>query len=231
MAGYPSRQEFFAWGLPAKAFSRQPMAVAAADPAADVFTVRSHGLSTGDRARFEVNAGGAGAAPGVLPAGLSASVLYFVIGVEALGTDMFQVSLTDGGGALDITDTGSPVFGVCADLGAKIDLQLDSVSRHADQHLTGNATPLATAPSHLKQYICEIAAWKLATTAGLVDPQYAADPSLKARAEEAQRQLDKLQRNGEELVGGTVDATPNIVDNGAIGFGDPPRCWSPGGIL
>ena len=63
MAGYPSRQEFFALGLPARAFARQPVMVSAVDAAADALTVRAHGLSNGDRVRLELTPTIPGATP------------------------------------------------------------------------------------------------------------------------------------------------------------------------
>jgi hypothetical protein len=75
----------------------------------DVFTSAAHGLSNGDMINFDTD--------GTLPGGLSTFIeevdtfifepyglIYYVINVT---TNTFQVSLTAGGSAVDITSTGS----------------------------------------------------------------------------------------------------------------------------
>jgi len=229
MGGYPSRAEFFALGLPARAFARQPLTIAAVDAAADTFLARSHGLADGASGRFEALSNGPPGAPvPALPAGLNASTLYFVRDVDALGSDLFRVAATDGGPAVDLTSAGTPPFAFTLDLGARIDLALDAWSRHADQHLTNYAPPLTSAPLQLRMWVCQLAAFDLAVTQGLGDPEFAKDPTLAARATEAQKKLDELAK-GAPLAGLVVDQTPNATDNAARGFGDPLRCWSPPG--
>ena len=56
----------------------------------------AHGLSNGTILLLN--------STGTLPAGLSADTLYYVVGAT---TDAFQVSLTEGGSAVDITGTGT----------------------------------------------------------------------------------------------------------------------------
>lgn len=65
--------------------------------ASDVITSTAHGLSNGMTIEF-YNLGGA------LPGGLSADTIYFV---RDAATDTFKVALTAGGGAVDITGTGT----------------------------------------------------------------------------------------------------------------------------
>lgn len=65
----------------------------------DTFTSIAHGLTTDDRVFFSTVGGDA------LPAGLSATVLYFVKSV-GLTADAFTVALTSGGAAVDITASG-----------------------------------------------------------------------------------------------------------------------------
>lgn len=64
--------------------------------ATDVITATGHGLSDGDRVFVD--------STGTLPAGLSAHTLYYVISST---TNTLKLSLTSGGSAVDITDTGS----------------------------------------------------------------------------------------------------------------------------
>jgi hypothetical protein len=65
--------------------------------AGDAISSNGHGLVNTNRVFVSAIAGEA------LPAGLSATVLYFAVGVT---TDSFQLSLTSGGAAVDITALG-----------------------------------------------------------------------------------------------------------------------------
>ena len=67
-----------------------------ADATTDALTATSHGKVDGDILEVSSDT--------TLPAGLSASTKYFVVGAT---TNTFQVSLTSGGSAVDITDTGT----------------------------------------------------------------------------------------------------------------------------
>jgi hypothetical protein len=73
----------------------------AADVTANTITSAGNGLANTDRVRvFNVFAE-------TLPAGLTEGTLYFVVGAA---TDTFQVSLTSGGAAVDITGIGEMYF-------------------------------------------------------------------------------------------------------------------------
>lgn len=72
-------------------------ATATADDATDFWTSSAHGLLNGDLIRF-TNSGG------TQPTGISLSTDYYVINKT---TDTFQVSLTSGGSAVDMSDAGS----------------------------------------------------------------------------------------------------------------------------
>lgn len=69
----------------------------AADAGADTLTFVGHGLANG----VSINVSNAG---GALPAGLTVGTTYYVV---SAGADNFQVSLTSGGSAVNITDVGS----------------------------------------------------------------------------------------------------------------------------
>lgn len=73
------------------------------DASTDLLLSKAHGLSADMRIFFDaVNAES-------LPAGLSATVLYFVL-ASGLTTDAFKVSTTSGGSAVDITVSGEFSF-------------------------------------------------------------------------------------------------------------------------
>jgi hypothetical protein len=73
----------------------------AADVTANTITSSAHGLANTNRVMvYNVFAE-------TLPAGLAEGTIYFVVGAT---TDTFQVSLTSGGAAVDITGIGEMVF-------------------------------------------------------------------------------------------------------------------------
>lgn len=71
--------------------------VESTDFGTNIFTVTAHGFSDGDVKRLMVVAGTA-------PTGLSLNVNYFII---TSTTDTFQLSLTSGGDAVDVSDIGT----------------------------------------------------------------------------------------------------------------------------
>jgi hypothetical protein len=75
-------------------------AIGTAAATGDLITAPAHGFTTDDRV---ICSGVNGAA---VPAGLSATTLYFVK-AAGLTTDVFAVALTSGGAAVDITANGS----------------------------------------------------------------------------------------------------------------------------
>ena len=77
--------------------------VRTADATANDVQSVAHGLAANDRVVFEVVEGL------TVPTGLTAGTLYFVIST-GLTTDAFRVSTTLGGGAVDITGTGSAIW-------------------------------------------------------------------------------------------------------------------------
>jgi len=69
------------------------------DTVTDTFTKAAHGLSDNDRLLFYTY--------GTLPAGLLPNTVYYVISAT---TNTFKVSTSEGGAAVDITDTGTGAY-------------------------------------------------------------------------------------------------------------------------
>lgn len=218
----PTRAQFYTFGLPAKAFVSSPQFVEAVDVGAHVLTVPGHGYTDGDRVRMVVNPGGGGVVAGVLPSPLSPSVLYWVVGTLALGGDMFQLSTTEGGSPVALSDAGTPVFGVVRDVGNDIDLVLQATTATVVEKTIGMTGPFATAPLQVVQWICHLAAFNLAVTRGVVSPEYAADPSLAERARVVRGELDRREKTGKQWAG-AIDATPSTTENAGIGWSSPDR--------
>jgi hypothetical protein len=87
-----------AW-MPAGSTARRAISVVAADLAGNTIQSPAHGLSAGQSVVFWATIGAA------LPTGLSEDTEYFVI-AAGLTADVFEVSATLGGSAVDITAIG-----------------------------------------------------------------------------------------------------------------------------
>jgi hypothetical protein len=82
----------------------QPVAgVATIDAATDLFLSKAHGLTTDDRVFFSTVNNEA------IPTGIVVTTLYFVL-AAGLTADVFQVSTTSGGAALNVTVSGECSF-------------------------------------------------------------------------------------------------------------------------
>jgi hypothetical protein len=80
-----------AWDL-----GSSPKTVSSINTGTDTFTSNSHGLANGTQVKVH--------AATTLPAGLSATRVYFIINTA---TNTFQLSLTSGGSAVDVSSSGS----------------------------------------------------------------------------------------------------------------------------
>ncbi len=77
-----------------------PFEIETTDTAGDTLTSVGHNMAANQQVRFEQTPAG-----GALPAGLSENTTYFVI-ATGLTADVFKVSTTQGGAAVDITASG-----------------------------------------------------------------------------------------------------------------------------
>lgn len=96
------------WGMaPAGAGAKRQFNVSdAADVTANTIDSPAHGLTADTRVVFWADTGAA------LPTGLSEGTIYWVI-ATGLTTDVFEVSTTQGGSAVDITANGDGTFQSC----------------------------------------------------------------------------------------------------------------------
>jgi len=85
--------------VPLGSTARRAISVVAADLAGNTIQSPAHGLTTDNRVVFWSTIGAA------LPTGLSEGTVYWVI-ATGLTTDVFEVSATQGGAAVDITAIG-----------------------------------------------------------------------------------------------------------------------------
>ena len=135
--------------------------VVAVDSGADVFTLPAHGFGTDERLRFVAEGNS------TLPAPLSATAAYYAVPSTEL-TDLFSVSTTAGGSALDITDSGTGRFSVVADIRdaieAAIILAEGKVRLQLDAHDWDSV--VADHSDFLVAYIAKIAAREVMTQLG-----------------------------------------------------------------
>jgi hypothetical protein len=89
----------FLFMMPLGASLPTPVAAEAGDLAGNTLFSEAHGLTTDNRVVFWPG-GGSG-----LPAGLAVGTVYYVI-ATGLTVDVFEVSLSSGGTAVDVTDEG-----------------------------------------------------------------------------------------------------------------------------
>ncbi len=90
--------------------------VCTADASTDMLTAASHGLQSGERVKIK-------SIGGSVPAGLTAWREYWVVGAT---TNTFQVSLTKGGGPVDLTSAGSGTILALAGCGVSFESALNS---------------------------------------------------------------------------------------------------------
>lgn len=147
---YCSESDLYAFGLPRGSLTN-PARLVSVDPAADAVTLDVHGFADGDEVSLRADAGGA------MPGGLTSGLVYFV---KRVSESVFQLALTDGGAAVDVTSAGSRVV-LCAPI--NIAAAIEWASRLLDEVMQGStAVPLAApVPEIIKMTCAELAAGKL----------------------------------------------------------------------
>lgn len=229
---YATRSNVYALGLPPASFVRAPRTVEAVDASTDTFTIRGHGLDSGRALTFALQGSPTpvlGVTASALPAGLSASVVYYAL---PLSGDLFQVSLTDGGAAVAITDVGTGIFGVAVDFAADLDAQLESTAGDIDIACAAHGTPFTADssgayPPWLVALNARLAAADSLVVFGLQNPLYdAAAKRILDRVEKDRTDMDWWKK-GAPIPGMSArDATPTVAEAGAVGWSLASRGWS-----
>jgi hypothetical protein len=99
---------------------------------------------------------------GALPGGLSASVVYWALPVPG-SSSLLQLSLTEGGAAIDLTSGGVAPFALVFPVSANIEANLEAISRDVDAMLPAHLVPLeAPYPEAVVSYVAVFAAWQTA---------------------------------------------------------------------
>lgn len=215
LPSYATRDDLIRFGLPAEALVTSPRTLVSVDPAGDGFVLEQHGLVAGDVLTFLGDE---------LPAPLSPSTSYYALVVSP---DVFKVSATLGGAAVNITSTGAAPIGVRVSNDAEIASALEERSRTVGAALTAHREPFAAPyPTRVVAWVARLAAADLVTKRGLANAAYreSVQPILDAAKgvwEELKPYRGGLPLDGLEL----VDATPGKGDNLCVGWGDDARGW------
>ncbi len=209
MAGYCTRADLYSFGLPRGTIPNPGRLLLSVDAGADRLLLGDHGFALNDPVSFRAELGGA------LPSPLVAGVQYFAIPVT---DDLFQVSATSGGAAINLTTAGSEIL-VMSPL--PVDSAIDWGKEAIDQVLIAHAVPLeAPYPPIVVMTNAELAAAKLGFFSG------AGSKSLADMLASANTRLEKWAK-GVPLRGANVksDDRTNLAVSASVPYADR-RGWS-----
>ncbi len=177
--------------LKAEAIVGSARAVTGLDPSTDRFRSPGHGLNQGDVLRWELGGDRLGGTP-ALPSPLSEYVVYYALPASG---DLFAVSLTEGGNALDVTTAGTGLLSFVVDIEASL---LRHINRNASRinrclAARGVVLPLVGDYLDLESLVLRLTAWPVLLARGYtsgrtVDP----DQDYKVLWTNAEEELDDL---------------------------------------
>lgn len=147
---YCAESDLYAFGLPRGSLTN-PARLVTVDPATDGLALDVHGFVDGDEVSLRADPGG------VMPAGLTAGTVYFV---RRISEAAFQLALTNGGPAVDVTSAGSRVVAYAP---INIPAVIEWASRILDDAMQGSTlVPLSEPIAPIIRMTCaELAAGKL----------------------------------------------------------------------
>ncbi len=168
---------------------------ASALAAVDVFELDQHPLQTGDPVAFRAEEGGA------LPGGIAEGTTYYAIRVSS---SRFQVSATEGGGAIDLTSDGDLVLAIIEPPMLK---WRTWASAWVDQALTGHDVEIAedAVPEQVRAVAANLAAHK-----ARVWSEHTVSADLARLLDDSQKQLDRWAK-GAIIRGTNAPAPANLA--------------------
>ncbi len=219
---YANRTDVYRVGLPRGSVVEPARLVSSVDVTLDRFELEGHGLQAGDPVQFQIDAGS------VLPAPLVLLTVYYALAVPlsdgSPSENLFQVSATNGGAAVNVTDVGVGTFRAFVPIGVSIDRECEQHSRWIDSLLPSQQAPLvAPYPSWVTATVAKRAAASLVRQLGLGGlegiVQEAADVTLDAmrmakngialRGDAAAQVPTQLATSGPVLLGRFADDSPD----------------------
>jgi uncharacterized protein DUF1320 len=212
---YSTLAQFGIYGLRRENILPRVRTVTAVDASANTIAVQAHDWAGAEYLQLAVVTGSAETP--ALPAGLSATTVYRPLPVTGSDT-LVKLSLTEGGTAVDITDTGTGTFTVTEQLGPIVQAFLDAAQARVDEALTDYAPNLPSpAPTIVVWVECKLAAYDMAIAQALVVPSYW-EQARETIAAQHDRALEYLAdwKAGKPIQGLSADATPGTEENGAV---------------
>lgn len=162
MTSYCSREDVYVHGIPRGALVSRGRLVGAVDVSANTLELDGHSLEVG--AALQLRAGDGGA----LPSPLSAATVYYARPVS--GSDsLLQLSATEGGGAIDITSSGTAPILLIVSLLPQLDRAIEVYSRWADSLCIDQRVPFDAndVPMWVRHLVAKRVAADMARTLGL----------------------------------------------------------------
>lgn len=204
MASALTVAEFYSLGLRAEALVSRARPVEDVLLASSAIVIPRHGAEQGTPGRFRA------VGDATLPEPLVAGTTYYAIPTTG---DALQVSATDGGAAVTLTDGGSGRVEWVEDLEPKIEAALEHWTGVWDEAKRSHEGPWTSYPRIAKQVIAILAADQLLRTHGRIDPDARADEQYQDQVRWARKELERptAYTEGE-------DATPDVANLGATGF-------------
>ncbi len=229
---YATRKNVYSTGLQPAAFVRAPRTVEAVDETTDTLTLRGHGLETGRIVTFAIQGSPTpvmGTIGSALPAGVSASIVYYAI---KLSEDLFRVSASLGGPAVSLVDEGTGIFGIAVDPGEDLDEQLEADAGDIDIACAAHGTPFkpdtnGSFPAWLVALNARLSGAGQLLVHGLQNPNYEAAMKRVFDRVEIDRADMAWWKKGAPIPGMSArDATPTVIEAGARSWSLPSRGWS-----
>lgn len=182
--------------------------VSSVSATANTLTLDGHGLTTGDPITFRVESGGS------MPSPLVAGTTYYAIRVD---DSQLSVSLTVGGGAVDLTTAGSNLVLIRPLPWAS---WITQASDMVEQSLPQHVVPITgTVPESVKMYAAVLIAQKALAYVG------SNSAVLQPQLEWWAKQTEKWAR-GQPIRGTNAPTSANL----AVAYTAPdPRGWMPTG--
>ena len=208
MVAYATADDLYKHGLPRGLLVEQSRQIVSVDAATDRLTLEAHGLAADDVVQFVVDPGA------TLPDPLSTSTTYYAAPVSG-SESLFQVSASEGGAAVDLTDTGSGTFGIVVPLGPTITAVLEYYSRFVDRMATNHVVPFTSPyPNEVVATVAKLAARELLHRLG------ERSEAIELAAARAEREL-KVWMRGAPL----RDSQATTSANRSQSWGDSARDW------
>lgn len=197
---YATLEEFWREGARPGVLSFDRRPVASADATANTLACEGHNLPADEP--IQMWTGGAG----VLPTGLSSSVVYYARPVAG-SSSLFQLATAEGGAAIDLTTAGTAPFGFIQQIGPTIERALEYRSRWLDRNVAGHLCPAeAPYPTELVSLCCRLAAWDVALELG----KGKKDDPLSLRFDQAMADVAQM-RKGQPLRDPAARGSANVA--------------------